>query len=274
MFLDTSLLVNKEKLEGIEKDITCPICQGIVNAPFFCNKCQNNFCYKCIHEWMSNNKKCPFRCEFPEYIENKFLIRILSELIKFKCQKGCEKIIPYNDVNTHFENCIKENFKEKYYESATQVEILKVEIENYKDIKYELEETKNELEEVNERNNGLENELEEAKEEKNNLEADIEELNEKIEELENELNNYNELKCEFTKLSAKNEELNGLLNNEKEKNNNYENKLKSLENEIITIKMKDKAYKEKINELELEKNNLTNKLMDLKLSKENLEKKE
>lgn len=48
MYLDSSLLVNKQKLEGIEKDITCPICQGIINDPYFCNKCQNNFCNKCI----------------------------------------------------------------------------------------------------------------------------------------------------------------------------------------------------------------------------------
>jgi hypothetical protein len=48
MNLDNSLLVNQKKLEGIEKDITCPICQGIINDPYFCNKCQNNFCRKCI----------------------------------------------------------------------------------------------------------------------------------------------------------------------------------------------------------------------------------
>ena len=35
MFLDSSLLVNQKKLEGKEKDITCPICQGIVNDLIF-----------------------------------------------------------------------------------------------------------------------------------------------------------------------------------------------------------------------------------------------
>ena len=56
MYLDNSLLVNKKKLEGIEKDITCPICQGIINDPYFCIKCQNNFCCKCIKQWEQNNK--------------------------------------------------------------------------------------------------------------------------------------------------------------------------------------------------------------------------
>ena len=70
MYLDSSLLVNQKKFEGIEKDITCPICQGILNIPYFCNKCQNNFCNICINKWKEKNQKCPFRCESPEYIEN------------------------------------------------------------------------------------------------------------------------------------------------------------------------------------------------------------
>ena len=155
MFIDSSLLVNSKKFEGIEKDITCSICQRIINEPFFYNKCQNNFCKKCINKWNYNNIKCPFRCASPEYIQNKFLSWIFSELLKFKCQKGCDEIIPYNDINVHFEKCKNENFKEKYYESATQVEILKVQIEDLNDIQNELNETKNELEEIKERNTEL-----------------------------------------------------------------------------------------------------------------------
>ena len=144
MFLDNSLLVNQQKLEGIEKDITCPICQGILNDPYFCTKCQNNFCYKCISKYKLNNTKCPFRCENVDYIKNIFLNKIFSELLKFKCAKGCDEVIPYKEVNTHFENCKKEDFKEKYFESATQVEILKVQIEDYKDMENELEDIQNE----------------------------------------------------------------------------------------------------------------------------------
>ena len=144
MFLDNSLLINQQKFEGIEKDITCPICQGILNDPYFCTKCQNNFCYKCINKYKLNNKKCPFRCKNANYIKNLFLNKIFSELLKFKCSKGCDEIIPYKEVNIHYENCKKEDFKEKYLESATQVEILKVQIEDYKDMEKELEAIQNE----------------------------------------------------------------------------------------------------------------------------------
>ena len=180
MYLDNSLLVNKKNLEGIEEDITCPICQGIINDPYFCIKCQNNFCCKCIKQWEQNNKKCPFRCNNPKYTNNLFLKKIFSELLKFKCQKGCDEVISYNDINSHYENCNKEDFKSKYYESLTQVEILKVQIENYNDIKKELERTQK-------RKKELENELEEVKEEKRDLEDKIDELKERINELENEL---------------------------------------------------------------------------------------
>ena len=66
-----------------------------------------------------------------------------------------------------------------------------MQLENYNDIENELNETKNELEQANERNTELENELEEIKEEKGDWENRIDELNENIENLEWQLNGYN-----------------------------------------------------------------------------------
>ena len=265
MYLDPSLLVNQKKFGGIENDITCPICQGIVHNPYFCSKCQNNFCNNCINKWKENNIKCPFRCKNPDYIESKFLKRILSELIKFKCQKGCEKIISYNKVNTHYKNCTKENYQEKYYESLTKIEILKVQMENYNDIKKELEEKKDELEEIQNRNdeleneleeiqnrkdelenkleemknknNKLENELEDKKKEINNLEKDKNKLNERIKELEND--DSNDLKNKIKKLIETNEELNEQLNKEKEKNNKYTKNITKLMMKLSEKKKKN-----------------------------------
>ncbi len=254
MYLDTSLLVNSKKFEGIEKDITCPICQGIINDPYFCNKCQNNFCSKCINKWKYNNAKCPFRCLSPIYIQNKFLTRIFSELVKFKCQKGCGEIISYNNISTHFENCKNENFKEKYYESATKVEILKVQLEDLNDIKEELYQTKNELEEIKERNTELENELEEVKNDRNDYENRNNELIEENEELENTIENekckYDSLKIEMNKLIEENDKVKIELNEEKEKNAKFEDKINLLQKEKDNIEQKEKVRIERINELE------------------------
>ena len=249
MYLDNSLLVNKKKLEGIEEDITCPICQGIINDPYFCIQCQNNFCCKCIKKWEQNNENCPFRCNNPKYTSNLFLKKIFSELLKFKCQKGCDEVISYNDINSHYENCNKEDFKSKYYESLTQVEILKVQIENYNDIKNELEETKerkekleNELEETKEKKVKLENKLEETKEKKEKLENELEETKERKEKLENKLEETKEKK----------EKLENKLEETKEKKEELENELKEVKEEKRDLEDKIVVLEERINNLESE----------------------
>ena len=239
MYLDSSLLVNQKKLEGIENDITCPICQGIINDPYFCLKCQNNFCNKCIKEWEQKNQNCPFRCNNPEYTFNRFLNKIFSKLLKFKCQKGCDEIISYKDVNNHYENCKKEDFKSKYYESQTQVEILKVQIENYNDIQ---------------------NELEEVKEEKNSLENKIDELNERIDYLENEPNKLEDLQKD-------NEDLANELEKEKQKNRFLESEIESLEEEKIDFEesMKISEKFENTNKILIKENkSLKDELQKLK----------
>ena len=271
MFLDTSLLVDPKKFDGIEKDITCPICQGIIINPYFCDKCQNNFCKKCINKWNNNNSKCPFRCLNPKYVENKFLVRIFSELLKFRCQKGCNKILSYNDISTHYQNCEKENFKEKYYECATKIEILKIQLENYNDIQNELEETKNELDQARERNGELENELDEIKEEKNDLENQIDGLNERIEYLKYESNGYNELKNDYDNLMKQNEELKNKLNEEKKNSENLNKEIIKYKKEKIENEKKNKnlaeikELKNTITKLNSEKNDLINELSCLKV---------
>ena len=245
--------MNQKKLEGIENDITCPICQGIINDPYFCLKCQNNFCNKCIKEWEQKNQNCPFRCNNPEYTFNRFLNKIFSKLLKFKCQKGCDEIISYKDVNNHYENCKKEDFKSKYYESQTQVEILKVQIENYNDIQ-------NELNQTQERNEELENELEEVKEEKNSLENKIDELNERIDYLENEPNKLEDLQKD-------NEDLANELEKEKQKNRFLESEIESLEEEKIDFEesMKISEKFENTNKILIKENkSLKDELQKLK----------
>ena len=249
MYLDSSLLVNKKKLEGIEEDITCPICQGIINDPYFCNKCQNNFCNKCIKTWEQKNQNCPFRCNNPNYTYNLFLNKIFSELLKFKCQKGCDEVISYKDIENHYKNCKKEDFESKYYESQTQVEILKVQIENYNDIQ-------NELDQTQERKEELENELEELKEEKSNLEDKIDELKERLN------SNLRD------KLEKDNEDLASELEKEKEKNSLLERKIESFEMFDFEEAMKDQEKLENQKKMLIKENkSLKDEIKKLKKKK-------
>lgn len=267
MFLDSSLLVNQNKFEGIEKDITCSICQGILNVPFFCDKCQNNFCKICIEKYKKTNIKCPFRCDNPEYIYNRFLNKILSELLKIKCEKGCDEIISYKDVNNHNLNCVKEDFKEKYYDMATQVEILKVQVENYNDIKNELEDVKernneleNQLEEIKESKENLENEMDEVRENKRELEQYIEELEEKNDNLEdrieNKSNHISFLENNIEILKTEKKDLINQLDNKNKENKDLVKKINTYENENKNLKETTENLKDKINKLEKEINDI------------------
>ena len=232
MFLDNNLLVNKDKLKGIEEDITCPICQGILNDPYFCNKCQNNFCNNCITKYKKNNFICPFRCQDPQYISNRFLKKIFNELLKFKCPKGCDEIIPYKDVETHNEKCLKEDFKEKYLESATQIEILKVQIENYKDIE-------NELDNVKERNNELEYQIDELREQKDAIEEEIEQIKRDKYDLE-----Y--LEYQIEEIRDRNNCLEQEIEDEKQNQFDLQNENNNLKKEVEELIEKNKEINEQL----------------------------
>ena len=200
MTLNSFLLVDKKKNDNIEKDITCQVCQGIIKDPYFCNKCQNNFCATCIKKWETINKVCPYKCQQPEYIPNRFLSKILPELLKFKCGKDCEKINSSKDADNHYENGEKEDFKEKYNELVPQIDALKVVSENYKD-------TEDKLRYALTKKFVLEKEISEVKENNINLKNYLDYINKRNNELENSLNNIKETKkdLERTKKNLENQ---------------------------------------------------------------------
>ena len=242
MFLDSSLLVDKEKFENMENDITCPICKGIIKDPYFCNKCQNNFCNTCIQKWEEINDECPFRCTLPVYTPNLFLSKIFSQLLEFKCAKGCEKIISYKDVDDHYKNCKNENFKEKYYECATQLEDLKDQIKYYNTLDILLDA-------FEERNTELENELNDAKIENNELKSEYDDANEKIEDLKIKLDDIKKIHDKYKTI---NDDLENKVNEIKKENNELIDSIHDLEktNEKLedvkeTTKKKNKKKKKK-----------------------------
>ena len=220
MTLNSFLLVDNKKNDNIEKDITCPVCQSIIKDPYFCNKCQNNFCGTCIKKWETLNKECPYKCQQPEYIPNRFLSKILPELLKFKCWKDCEKINSSKDADNHYENDEKEDFKEKYNECATQIDVLKVLSNNYKDIEDKLNyamiksaDLEKELDDVKENNIDLKNDLDNIKKMNKKLEDSFNKSKEIKKNLER---NKNNLENQYNKLKEQKKYLERYLNDYKE----------------------------------------------------------
>ena len=248
MFIDSQLLINKNKFKGIEKFILCPICEGIVNIPYECLECQNNFCKNCIEKWKLKNNNCPFRCKEFNLIHNRFLENILSELLKFRCDKECDEIINYKDINKHYngecKNIVNYDYKEKFEEISLEFTKLTVKYENLIESNKDLKEKTNEA--IREKNNILErfdsiknqkilykNELEKLNKEKkmsnkisnkisNDINKDLKSLNSelysKIDKLNNTIKLINkensELKFNNKELKKENLKLKELLEND------------------------------------------------------------
>ena len=125
--LDISLddIYNTNEVQNMKELIKCPICLNVLMSPVQCNKCNNCFCKLCINTYEDSKIKCPFRCEYPIYQENKFVKNVLS-ILKFKCKNGCSEIIKYEDLEKHYEeDCKKIDFKKKYKELKKEYDKVK-----------------------------------------------------------------------------------------------------------------------------------------------------
>ena len=125
-------IYNKTEVENMLELLKCPICLNILMTPVQCNKCNNCFCKLCIDHYQDSKIKCPFRCENPAYLENKFVKNVLS-ILKFKCKNGCDKIIKYEELEKHYEeDCEKIDYKAKYKGLLKKYKELKKEYDKVK----------------------------------------------------------------------------------------------------------------------------------------------
>ena len=266
MFIDSTYLINKDELEEIEKLITCVICDGIINEPIECSLCENNFCKHCIIEWNEKNKTCPFRCSNSSFKENNWLKLFLSDILKFKCEKGCGQIISYYEFNEHYlktcPNINKIDYRQKFEDLSIEFEKMKVrfEIKNENNKKY-----KNEIENLIESNKFLkvENEkyvklIKENISRNNSIISRINEVEQmKKELLEQNASNQKKMKEKENKLLEMIEK----LNNEKSRISGNITQLKETNEQLNKInKVLSKQKKKKIKNFR--KSNKKNKYDD------------
>ena len=107
-------VINDDFFNSVKDEVTCTICLDIKIDPLMCTKCQNSYCANCIKIWQKKSDKCPFKCDSPSFTKARIIKNLLSKL-NFKCKNGCEQIIPYDKVLSHYDSdCEKINFKERY----------------------------------------------------------------------------------------------------------------------------------------------------------------
>ena len=93
-----------------EEKFTCLIHYGIIDDPYECISCKNNFCHKCINNVLKTQNKCPLCVASPFlYRENISLKRILQD-IKFICQNCGKSFKNEDEYNSHTENCKIEKY--------------------------------------------------------------------------------------------------------------------------------------------------------------------
>ena len=235
MFIDSQLLINKNKFKGIEKYILCPICEGIVNIPYECLECQNNFCKNCIEKWKLKNNNCPFRCKELNLIHNRFLENILSELLKFKCDKECDEIINYKDIDKHYnglcKNIVNYDYKEKFEELSLEFTKLTLKcedlIEKNKDLTNKTNEAITEKNNILTRFESMKNQKKLYKNELEKLNKEKKEIKKKEKEIVNIANKHN--KEDFgmiTKMNSTIEQLNDSIKKINKENSELKSKIK------------------------------------------------
>ena len=83
----------------------------------------NVYCKKCIDDWSKKDKRCPNRCENPNYKKSIEKSNTLSKL-KFKCEK-CGEEISYDNVKKHVDNCESNAINEETHINNERIKRIK-----------------------------------------------------------------------------------------------------------------------------------------------------
>ena len=76
-------IINKGFYNEIKDLVNCPICNKIINKPMQCSICENNFCEKCINEYIKKSNTCPFNCQNLKVLEKEYFNVCLSNITMF-----------------------------------------------------------------------------------------------------------------------------------------------------------------------------------------------
>ena len=143
--------LEKEKLE---KYLTCPICQEILDEPTRIT-CGHTFCKKCITKWekKSNDYICPLCRDYyePAYSGKDLLAQDMLNDASITCiYKGCPWKNKLGELNNHIQNCLFNPQKLPIFMKSTN---WFKENENQKNKETEKKEKDKDKDEENEENN-------------------------------------------------------------------------------------------------------------------------
>lgn len=225
--------MEEDKLNGfkiknkVDCNLKCNICLEVLNIPVALKECGHVFCKDCINEWRSNCPNC--RIKYSGYINMYNLENITNNIIVYCKNEGCKKIMKYEYMKKHINNCYygtmdceycnhKGIKKEHKMDKCLNIieKMLINEKNKYKylqeDINKILLKHKKETNILNKCNNSLIKEINNLKNEKYKLELNSKDLNKVIQDIHKDKNN---LSMEKSKKNRENNELTDYINKSK-----------------------------------------------------------
>ena len=116
-------IINKGFYNEIKDLVNCPICNKIINKPMQCSICENNFCEKCINEYIKKSNTCPFNCQNLKVLESSKVFKVLlSKIIYKNKENNIEEKLNFKCKECENEDCTetineKNDFLDKEFEN-------------------------------------------------------------------------------------------------------------------------------------------------------------
>ena len=105
-YINEKTIIKDEIYNAFKDNIYCSSCKHLMIEPVMCSICQSIFCKNCLEKSMKKNKSCPNKCKNSSFININEKNNSLTKC-KFKCIKGCNEEISFNDIKKHYSsNCL------------------------------------------------------------------------------------------------------------------------------------------------------------------------
>ena len=125
-YTNEELLIKDKYYKFYENEILCSICKKLNIFPMFCQFCQCTICEHCY----SKSNYCPNEECYSKF-KPSIIVKKLILKLSFRC-KNCQKIIKYNDLQSHYTSkCPKIDYEAKYQNNLEIMKKLKTEISKY-----------------------------------------------------------------------------------------------------------------------------------------------
>uniref|UniRef100_A0A8C4Q868 E3 ubiquitin-protein ligase NRDP1 n=1 Tax=Eptatretus burgeri TaxID=7764 RepID=A0A8C4Q868_EPTBU len=96
---------------GVDEELICPICSGVLEDPLQAPQCEHAFCGACIREWLSRQQTCPVDRSVVTPAHLKPVPRIMRNMLSklhIRCENaafGCSAVLRLDLLPAHINEC-------------------------------------------------------------------------------------------------------------------------------------------------------------------------